>query len=190
MDKDVNTYFNDWKIPENDFTKDEKVTLRRLLTHTAGINRPDSMYSYDEGTTPTLLNVLNGESPATNDPVKIEFIPGSKNQYSNLGFDIIQKLMEDVTGKSINQLLREIIFEPLEMNARKCTVEYPLPIELAMIAIDHHTPDGKTAGKGLHHSAYGHGNLSINPWDFAKFIVEIMQSYQGKSNKILSQDMT
>ena len=37
LDEDVNNYLIDWKIPENDFTKDEKVTLRRLLTHSAGI---------------------------------------------------------------------------------------------------------------------------------------------------------
>ena len=88
------------------------------------------MFSYEEGSSPTLLNVLNGKSPAMNDPVIIEFIPGSKHKYSNLGFVIIQKLMEDVTGKSLNQLLEEIIFTPLDMNPGFTTVEYPLPLEL------------------------------------------------------------
>ena len=190
LDADVNTYFKEWKIPENDFTKDEKVTLRRLLTHTAGVNPPDSMFSYEEGSTPTLLNVLNGESPAINDPVKIEFIPGSKHKYSNLGYVIIQKIMEDVTGKSLNQILNEIIFTPLQMNPGATTVEYQLPLELAMNTIVHHDQDGNPAGKGLHPSAFAQGNLSINPFYFAKFVVEIMESYQGKSNKILSQEMT
>lgn len=37
LDEDVNTYLKDWQIPDSEFTADEKVTLRRLLTHTAGI---------------------------------------------------------------------------------------------------------------------------------------------------------
>lgn len=190
LDADVNTYFKDWKIPEDEFTLNEKVTIRRLLTHTAGVNTPDSMFSYEEGSSPTLLNVLNGEFPAINDPVTIEFVPGSKHKYSNLGYVIIQKIMEDVTGKSLDQLLTEIIFTPLDMNPGITTVEYALPLELAMNAIVHHGPDGNPAGKGLHPAAYAQGNLSINPFYFAKFVVEIMQSYQGKSNKILSQEMT
>ncbi len=190
LDANVNVYLKDWKIPDNEFTKVEHVTLKRLLTHTAGVNRPESMYSYQEDSIPTLLNVLKGECPAKNDPVTIEFVPGTKHQYSNLGFDIIQKIMEDVTGKTLNNLLSEIIFGPLDMIPEKTTVVYPLPQHLAMIAIDHHGPDGKPAGKGLHPSAYGHGNLSINPWNFSKFLIEIMLSYHGKSNKILSKEMT
>ncbi len=190
LDTDVNNHLKSWKIPDNEFTINEKVTLRRLLTHTAGINRPDSMYSQEESSSPTLLNVLNGESPATNDAVKVEFVPGSNYQYSNLAFDIIQQLIEEASGKSINQNAEEIIYKPLEINSNNCTLEYPLPPHMTERAIEHHPPDGKPLGKGLHNSAYAHGNLSINPVDFAKFAIEIMLAYQGRSTKILSQDMT
>jgi CubicO group peptidase (beta-lactamase class C family) len=188
LDKDVNDYLKDWKIPENEFTKSEKVTLRRLLTHMAGINRPDNMFGEEEGLTSTLLDVLNGQSPALNDPVVVEFEPSSKHQYSNLGYDIIQKLLEDVTGKPLTQIMKEIIFDPLGMSTS--TLEYPLPDELNKRAILHHTAEGEVKGKGLHSSAYAHGNLSCNPIDLAKFAVEIMKAYQGKSEKILSQEMT
>ena len=46
LDTDVNEYLKDWKIPESEFTKKEKVTLRRLLTHSAGINPPEINNSY------------------------------------------------------------------------------------------------------------------------------------------------
>lgn len=187
LETDVNVYLKDWKIPENEFTKNEKVTLKRLLTHTAGINRPESMFDFEEGSTPTLLNVLNGKSPAKNDPVAVEFEPGSKHQYSNIGYDIIQKLLEDVTGKSLAQLFKEVIFDPLSMN--NSSLDSPLPEDLKKRAILHHTAEGEVKGKGLHPSAYAHGNLSCNPIDLAKFAVEIMQAYQGKSEKILSQEM-
>ena len=61
LDTNVNDYLKDWKIPENEFTKSEKVTLKRLLIHKAGINRPDSMYDFEVGTAPSLLDVLNGK---------------------------------------------------------------------------------------------------------------------------------
>jgi len=188
LDTNVNDYLKDWKIPENEFTKSEKVSLKRLLIHKAGINRPDSMFDFEVGTAPSLLDVLNGKSPAKNDPVVVEFEPGTKHQYSNLGFDIIQKLLEDVTGKSLPQLFKEVIFEPLSMN--NSSLDYPLPDALNKRAILHHTAEGEVKGKGLHPSAYAHGNLSCSPVDLAKFAVEIMKAYQGKSEKILSQEMT
>ena len=36
LDEDVNCYLKSWKIPDNEFTQSEKVTLRRLLSHSAG----------------------------------------------------------------------------------------------------------------------------------------------------------
>jgi CubicO group peptidase (beta-lactamase class C family) len=186
LDTDVNDYLKDWKIPES-VTKTEKVTLRRLLTHMAGINRPDSMFGEEEGSTSTLLDVLNGQSPALNDPVVVEFEPGSKHQYSNIGYDIIQKLLEDVMGKPLNQLMKETIFDPLEMGTS--TLEGLLPDELNKKAILHHTAEGEVKGKGLHSSAYAHGNLSCSPVDLAKFAIEVMKAYQGKSEKIISQEM-
>ena len=39
LDEDVNRWLKEWKVPENDFTKDEKVTLRRILSHSAGLTR-------------------------------------------------------------------------------------------------------------------------------------------------------
>lgn len=187
LDEDVNLRFKDWKIPENEFTDKEKVTLRRLLNHSAGINRPDSMFGTEEGKISTLLQVLNGEKPALNDPVKVEFVPGTKHQYSNIGYSVIQKLIEDSTGKSFNQLMKEIIFDPLGMN--DSTLEFPLPQEFNERAILPHTAEGEAKPKGLHESALGHSNLSCSVLDMSKFVLEIINTYNGKSEKILTKKM-
>ena len=187
LDENVNSYLKKWKIPENEFTKKEKVTLLRLLTHMAGINRPNSLFGVELDKKPTLIQVLNGKSPAINDPVKVEFIPGTKHQYSNLAFSIIQKLLEDVTGKTYIQLIKEIIFKPLSMN--DSTVEFPLPTQFANRAVLPHTGEGEVKEKSLHPTAFGHGNLSCSPNDMSKFILEILASYNGRSEKIISKKM-
>ena len=158
-----------------------------MLTHTAGINRPDSLFGYEDDNIPTLIQVLNGEKPALNDPVKVEFVPGSKHQYSNLGYTIIQKLLEDVTGKSFHILMKEVIFDPLEM--KNSTLEFPLPEELRKRAVLPHTKEGEAKKKELHETALAHGNLSCSTIDLSKFLLELLNSYNGKSEKILSKNM-
>ena len=40
LDRNVNDYLKSWKVPDNEFTREEKVTLRRLLSHDAGVTVP------------------------------------------------------------------------------------------------------------------------------------------------------
>ena len=77
LDDIVNEKLQSWKIPDNENTKEVKVSLKHLLTHTSGINRPESLFGYESGQKPTIEQVLKGESPAKNDPVEVMFVPGS-----------------------------------------------------------------------------------------------------------------
>ena len=61
LDADVNTKLQTWKVPENEFTKDEKVTLRRLLSHTAGLTVHGFPGYAVDARVPTLVQVLNGD---------------------------------------------------------------------------------------------------------------------------------
>ncbi len=65
LDTDVNEMMHSWKIPENKHTQVHKVTLRGLLSHTAGL----TVYGYrgypSDAQLPTLQQILNGEPPLT-----------------------------------------------------------------------------------------------------------------------------
>ncbi|MFX1389599.1 MAG: serine hydrolase domain-containing protein [Promethearchaeota archaeon] len=183
LDEDINSILKSWKLPENKFTKEKKVTLKHLLTHTSGINLPDSMFSYKDNFIPTLEQVLNGESPALNDPVEVIFSPGTNHQYSNHGFLIIQKLLEDISGKKFPEIMREVVFEPLEMN--NSTFNYP-SVEIKNSLAIPHDYNGGPKETGLHPTALAQGGLLSTPLDLAKFTVELMSGYQGKSNRVLS----
>jgi len=186
LDEDVNAYLRSWRIPENEFTREKKVTLRLLLTHQSGL--PTTNFGYDaEAGIPTLIQVLNGESPAQNRPAVAEFVPGSKWQYSNIGYDVIQQLLEDVAGKPFEHVAREIVFEPLGM--KSSTFAYPLEPALQAREAMPHDETGAAGEHRMHHTALAHGGLMTTPSDLALFAVELMRAYQGKSERILSQDM-
>jgi CubicO group peptidase (beta-lactamase class C family) len=85
LDDDVNRRLKGWKLPENDFTKDEKVTLRRILSHSAGLT-VHGFPGYAVGAPlPTLVEILDGVKPANTSAIRVDLIPGSTNRYSGGG---------------------------------------------------------------------------------------------------------
>lgn len=117
LDEDVNNRLSSWKVPDNEFTKNNKVTLRRLLCHQSGVIDPDGSFAelnFTQGF-PTMVDLLEGRTPYCNVPIEVMYEPGSDFQYSDAGFCIIQQLIEDRFGKPFNKVMNEHIFEPLKM---------------------------------------------------------------------------
>lgn len=189
LDEDVNQKLKTWKVPENEFTKNEKVTLRRLMSHTAGLT-VHGFPGYDvSDPLPTLVQVLNGEKPANTDPIRVDTIPGTNWRYSGGGVTIEQLLMMDVTGKAFPHLMRELVLDKIGMN--DSSYEQPLPARRTA------TTAGGTNGNGQEVHGRWHvypemaaAGLWTTPTDLAKFVIEIALSKQAKSNRILSQKTT
>jgi len=187
LDTNVNTFLKSWQVPENEFTREEKVTLRRLLSHQSGL--PATNYRRDKSMRdPTLIEVLNGERPAMNRPAIPEYIPGTKWQYSNIGYNAIQLLLQELSGKSFQELAEEVVFKPLGM--KNSTFDYPMDAERSKREAMPHDAEGNSCQPGMHPTALAQGGLMTTPTDLAIFTTELILSYQGKSEKILSQDMT
>jgi CubicO group peptidase (beta-lactamase class C family) len=187
LDADVNTYLKSWQVPENAFTRSRKVTLRSLLSHQSGINRPDGGFEWDDGSTPTLLQILRGEAPARVQAAHVEYLPGSKWRYANFGYAIIQLILEDVLGKPFEEIAEEIIFTPLGM--KDSTFRYPLEAEWVRREITLHGKEGQPTQPGLIPSAVAHGGLLTTPTDLTHFGIELMRAYQGQSGLLLSPGM-
>lgn len=185
LDEDVNTRLKSWRIPDSEFTRERPVTLRLLMTHQAGLNRPDGGFKWEE--VPTLIQLLNGEPPSETAPAVIEYLPGSKWQYSNFGYLVIQLLLEDVTGKPLEEIARETIFEPLGM--RHSTFVHPLPAGSGYAEAYPHDTEGVVHEPTLHPTAVGNGGLMTTPGDLARFTIELMKAYRGESSTILSREM-
>lgn len=118
LDESVNEYLLTWKIPENEFSKNKKVTLKNLLSHQSGIKDPESSFSEldSEKGIPSMLELLEGKTPYCNVPIKIQCEPESEFHYSDAGYCVIQLLIEDVTRKPYHQVVTEYLFNPLEMD--------------------------------------------------------------------------
>jgi CubicO group peptidase (beta-lactamase class C family) len=188
LDEDVNKKLTSWKVPENEFTKEQKVTLRRLLSHSAGMTVHGFRgYATDEPV-PTLLQLLNGEKPANSAAVRVDVVPGSKWRYSGGGISVAQLLMMDVTGKAFPQFMQEAVLSKLEM--KHSTYQQPLPTELLAKAAAGHGDNGEVI-KGKRHTypEMAAAGLWTTPSDLARFAIEIQKSRAGKSNKVITTEM-
>jgi len=189
LDEDVNKKLTSWKVPENDLTKTEKVTLRRIMSHTAGLTI-HGFPGYDvDDAKPTVVQVLDGQKPANTAPVRVDFLPGTKSVYSGGGVTIEQSLMSDVTGKQFPALMRELVLDKIGMS--DSSYEQPLPPTRAAMTAGGAYGDGRAVhGKWHVYPEMAAAGLWTTPTDLAKFAIEIALSKQRKSNRVLSQKMT
>jgi CubicO group peptidase (beta-lactamase class C family) len=187
LDENVNDKLVSWKVPENEFTKQEKVTLRRLLSHSAGM-AVHGFRGYAEGEQiPTLLQMLNGEPPSNNKPIRVDKTPGKEFCYSGGGFQVVQQLFEDVKKEPFSVIMQETVLRPSGMTSS--AYELSLPEDRKDRAAVAHKVNGQPAAGNWHHlAAFGAGGgLWTTPTDLARFGIEISKAYKGKSNKIISQ---
>jgi CubicO group peptidase (beta-lactamase class C family) len=178
-----------WKVPESEFTKDQKVTVRRLLAHTAGVNNPGFLgYPVDDAL-PSLRQILDGEQPANSKPIFVEMKPDTKFSYSGGGYVILQQLMMDVTGMSFPELMQKTLLQKLGMT--HSTFQQPLSPELVSRAAAGHLPNGKEIeGKWFVYPELAPAGLWTTPSDLARLVIEVQKSRLGKSNKVLTRAST
>ena len=187
LDANVNEYLKRWKIPDNQFTVKQKVTVRELLNHTSGIGTHNGEIYDPSGPIPTLLQLLEGERPARTPPVRVEAIPGTKFAYANGGYLVLSLLIEDVTGESFAQYMKRTVLDPIGM--MHSTFDAPLPPKWQAHAATAYGADGKLA---LPPSKFVEPNLAAGglwstPSDLARLLLEVQREYDGKSHKVLHQ---
>lgn len=117
LDEDINNKLQRWKLVENGQTASEKVTLRHLLSHSAGLTDDYGFPGYDpKNEIPTLVQILNG-APSVNvkKSLEVKTKPGEVERYSGGGYLIVQLLIEDVSRTTFADYVQKYIFTPLGM---------------------------------------------------------------------------
>ncbi|MBK6962678.1 MAG: serine hydrolase [Bacteroidales bacterium] len=120
LDTPVNNYLKRWKLPASEFNN-EQVTVRRLLSHTAGLTdglgyngfeSRDSVQSLEAS-----LTKAKDADVGISGEVRVGMEPNSKWIYSGGGFTLLQLIMEETSGQSFNEFMTSNLFTPLNMSS-------------------------------------------------------------------------
>jgi CubicO group peptidase (beta-lactamase class C family) len=189
LDENINSKLQTWKLPDNEFTAKKKVTLANLLSHTGGTT-VHGFPGYAAGAKiPTLPQVLDGTEPANTEAVRVNMEPGTKFRYSGGGTTIAQLAIMDIEKKPYPQIAAETVLGPLKM--ANSTYSQPLPDEWRKKAASGHHRDGSLVAGKIHvYPEMAAAGLWTTPTDLAKFAIEVQLSYAGRSNKILTKELT
>ena len=188
LDTAVNVYLKSWKVPDNKFTAKEAVTLRRIVSHSAGLT-VHGFPGYQAGDSlPTVPQILDGLKPANTGPVRVDVEPGKMMRYAGGGTTVMQLAVTDVTGEAFPAVLKRLVLDPIGMSSS--TYEQPLPASRRAAAAAAHKADGTmTPGRWHTYPEMAAAGLWTTPTDLLKWAMEIAAARAGASTKILSTAM-
>jgi CubicO group peptidase (beta-lactamase class C family) len=199
LDDDVNNTLVSWRVPENDYTRVEKVTLGRLLSHSAGLKDGltdrgpnDPMPAYvtfgDEVPGVTLQQLLEGMPEDDIEPTRVVNVPGTSYRYANADYAIVELLIEDRLGQSFEDFMQAVVLDRLGM--AHSSYHQPLPQDLRALSASEHTLDGKAVQGGrANFPFHAAGSLWTTPGDLAVLTIDLMKAYQGETGHLLSPQM-
>ncbi len=185
LDGDVNTQLEGWKLPT---PPGEHVTLRELLSHTAGTTVHGFPGYAADAAVPTVDDVLAGRAPANTKPVVVDTAPGTAWRYSGGGYTVIQKLIGDVADRPFAEVLRKEVLEPAGMT--RSTFAQPLDAAQLANAAWPHDGTGKPITGGPHtYPELAAAGLWSTPGDLLRYAMAVRNSALGKAGALLSQPL-
>ncbi len=187
ISRNVNDYLTSWHLADNDLTKTNKATVQRLMSHTGGTN-VSGFAGYTAGSAiPTLLQVLNGASPADTDPIRVIYEPGTRYSYSGGGMEVLQQMAEDVTKMPFQSYMKNNVFDKLGMNSSDFV--QPMAGPLAARAAKGHDLDGVMIPGGwrIYPELIAAG-LWTTPTDLATLFLEVQKAVVLNEGALLTQE--
>ncbi|HEX5871664.1 MAG TPA: serine hydrolase domain-containing protein [Longimicrobium sp.] len=174
LDAPVGPALRRWRLPPSEHGT-EGVTVRRLLSHTAGISVPSAPWFPADTTLPTLEQVLRGEAGGRG-AVRVEHPPGARWVYSGGGYAILQLMVEEASGQPFAEHMRRAVFAPLGMRR---TTFAPAAVSGGDVATGYDEEGNPVAPYRLVGEAAGGLYSSVE--DFARFLT----AYTGPRRVIL-----
>lgn len=187
LDADVNTLLRTWQLPSNELTDKTPITMRQLLSHSAGTTVHGFPGYARTEPVPTTRQVLDGAPPANTPPVRVDLAPNTRFRYSGGGTTIAQLVLSDTLGESFPSLMRRLVLGPLGM--RDSTYENPLPPSKHARAATGYRAAGRAIPGGWHvYPEMAAAGLWTNPSELARVAIELGDALAGRPSRVLSID--
>jgi CubicO group peptidase (beta-lactamase class C family) len=188
LDDDINRSLKSWQLPESRFTEKEKVTLRRLLTHSAGLTVWGFPGYKVWMPVPTVQQVLDSAGPTNTAAVRNDTTPGARWRYSGGGITIAQLMTTDVTGENFPALMKRLVLDPAGM--KRSTYENPLPQSREREAASGHERfDTPVPGRFHIYPEMAAAGLWTTAPDLARWALAVTRAYNGDARSVLSPAM-
>src|SRR6056297_1602633 len=176
LDDPVCRHLKSWKFPDSDFDTD-KVTIRHLLSHSSGLSLGTIGLEYaPQEKKPSMREALTRE---------VQFVqePGQSFIYSNVGFNLLELLIEDVSGQSFSEFMKEEILHPSGMQYASFEWQEDFPTKVP----NGYTVNGDPVSVYVY-SEKGAGGLFANVEDIARFVASGMLNEFYKTDYTISQN--
>ena len=185
LDEDINKYLTSWKFPYNKEDYANPITLRQLLSHTAGLSTHGFGGYKSAKNLPSITQTLEGKKPANSEKVTQIETNNIAFRYSGGGTTISQLILIENTAMSYECFLSNNILEPLKMKHSFYSTEfkkYPKNIAFG------HKGNGKTLKNNYNiYPELAAAGLWTTPTDLSKLIIDIQLSVKDGTGNILSQ---
>lgn len=187
LDADINATLRSWKVPESEHTRTQKVTWRSLLSHTSGSDDGFGFPGYKpDAPRPTLVQILNGESPSNVKAVTFARAPYERFKYSGGGTTLVQLALTDLTQRDFAAWMREMVLAPLGMT--QSGFEQPVPAALHGVLAHAHSFQGRPLNAPWHvYPEQSAAGLWTTAEDLARFVIEIQRAARGPEGAVLTQ---
>ncbi|GAA1311361.1 non-ribosomal peptide synthetase [Saccharothrix xinjiangensis] len=183
LDADVNHYLRGWRVPEEPGVA--PVTARLLLGHRSGL-APNPGKGYPADRVPALADLLHGR--AGHPAVTRETAPDTAFRKANVHYSVLQLLLEDLTGSSFADLMRDLVLDPLGMHASDFDQDFPHRCG-SQVALGHHADGSTVDGGWLVRPDLAAAGLWTTATDLAKFAAEVRRSALGRPLAVFARPL-
>jgi CubicO group peptidase (beta-lactamase class C family) len=186
--QDINQYLVNWKFPYDTVSHGNKITTAQLLTHTAGLGVHGFPGYQRDSAIAAVTDILDGRAPSNTEAVRSVIEPGKESRYSGGGILITQQMLTDLTKQRYEEYMYEHVLGPLGMTNSSYN-QPPAVSQRKNLATGYKSNGNEVPGKYFVYPEKAAAGLWTTPTDICKYILEIQLAYQGKSSKVLNQEM-
>ncbi len=188
LNQDINQYLVNWKFPYDTVSHGKKITTAQLLSHTAGLGVHGFPGYHRDSAIAAVTDILDGRAPSNTGAVRSIQEPGKESRYSGGGILITQQMLIDLTKQQYEQYMYEHVLRPLGMTNSSYN-QPPAVSQRKNLATGYRSNGNEVPGKFVVYPEKAAAGLWTTPTDICKYIVEMQLAYQGKSSKLLNQEM-